>query len=195
MSNAQDNYGVSGAEQYPGEDACFSVEDFADEIADETADATADETPPERLSLEDQLRHIADLPNDRTYLFGTCDKEMLKVMSTISPLLEMRGAANGFAYVNPALSFVRALRRQMQTSAGIGEEELQRAENATRWLADAWESQGSATAMEVMRNLVVREVLADPELEFIVLSRIERCINVVRSAYEDARIDFRGTRA
>lgn len=141
------------------------------------------------LSLEERLRLIEDEPDDRSFLFGTCDQDMLKIMSIVAPLLEMRGSAHGFAYVNPAVSLAHALRGK--TADDFDTESLNKVMAATDWLSDAWESQGSASAIEVMRNLIVSEVLNDATLRFLVLTRIEHGFRAVCSLYEDAGITLR----
>lgn len=159
--------------------------------AEEEAEAADAEEPPHRLSLEERLRLIAERPNDLTFLFGTCDQEMLKLISIIAPALAMRGAANGYEYVNPAVSLGRALRGK--TTADFDGDTLDEAIAATEWLADAWEHRGSASPIEIIRNLVVREILRDSTLRFLVLTRVESYLNTVRSVYKAAGIDLRNT--
>ena len=145
-----------------------------------------------RLTLEERLKLIDDEQNDLTLLFGTCDQDMLKIASIMAPLLEMHGAASGFKYVNPARSLSRAIKR-----GDVEDISLDAMDNiiiATNWLSDAWERKPSAPAMEIMRNLVVREVLDDPELRFIALSRIERTLQTVRSLYEGNGLSLREKR-
>lgn len=201
-------------EQYPGEDTCFHVDEHveqdgmgggfaAGDIPDSLIEEPGDEaeprgdggslsildSAPERLSLEERLKKIADKPDDVTYLFGTCDRELLEIMSTIAPRLQMRGATGGYAYVSPAVSLAKALKDKC--AADVDMVALERVIDETQWLADAWEKQGSATAMEVMRNLVLREVLRDLEMRRTVLLRIRRCLAHLCETYDEYGVDLR----